>query len=303
MPVYNSARFLEESVNSVLSSSFKSLELILVDDGSTDGSGPLCDRLAFEDDRITVVHQPNGGVSRARNRGIDAAKGIYVAFVDSDDKVDPGMYEKLILAAAPDCDIVFCDMLLHYYNTDLPEETFALGKDRSQTIGNLLMSGRGGGPCHMIVKRNLIGTLRFPEHIHSGEDLWFTLRLFSSAGSMTKVNEPLYVYNQENNDSITHSTDTKMEESILQGMRENCQFLKEAGLFKKVKREFYWSVLRYKSRFALDPERIRFYRTLFPESNKYLISCPLISFRVKGVMFMLGLHMDALVRIILQLYK
>ncbi len=86
-------------------------------------------------------------------------------------------------------------------------------------------------------------------------------------------------------------------------MRENRQFLKEAGLFKKVKREFYWSVLRYKSRFALDPERIRFYRTLFPESNKYLISCPLISFRVKGVMFMLGLHMDALVRIILQLYK
>ena len=303
MPVYNSVRYLEESVGSVLSSSFRDLELILIDDGSTDGSGLLCDRLATEDPRITVIHQPNGGVSRARNKGLDIAQGDYVAFVDSDDTVVPEMYEKLLRAAMPDHDIAFCDMLLRFHDCDRPKETFALDSDRSRTLGNLLLSGIGGGPCHLVVRRGLVGALRFPDYLNCGEDLWFTLRLFCSASSIIKIDEPLYIYNQENGSSITHSISTKTEESILQGMRENRQFLKEAGLFDSVEREFYWSVLRYKSLYALDPERMGLYRTVFPEANRHIFSCPLLSSRVKFVMKLLDLHLDPLVRIILQLYK
>ena len=290
-------------MSSVLSSSFQDLELILVDDGSTDGSGPLCDRLAADDPRVSVIHQPNGGVSRARNKGLDVAKGDYVAFVDSDDRVDPQMYEKLLHAALPDRDIAFCDMLLRFHDCDRPKETFALGADRNRTIGNLLLSGIGGGPCHLVVRRSLVGSLRFPEHLHCGEDLWFTLRLFSSAGSITKIDEALYIYNQENSSSITHSLNTKTEESILQGMRENREFLEKAGLFNDVKREFYWSVLRYKSLFALDPDRIDLYRTCFPEARRYLFSCPLLSSRIKFIMSMLDLHLDVPVRAILRRYQ
>ncbi len=302
MPVYNSARYLAESIGSILSSTFKDLEIILVDDGSTDGSGAICDSFAGEDRPIRVIHQSNAGASHARNKGLEAATGTFVAFVDSDDLVTPRMYEKLVSAAEPGFDIAFCDMFLRFQDCDVAQETFRLGPDRSQTLRNLLLSGIGGGPCHMIVRRNLIGDLRFPEHIHSGEDLWFTLRLFTSAGAVTKVEEPLYIYNQENTCSITHSSDSKYEKSLLQGMEENRSFLEQSGLFDKVGSAFYWAVLRYKSRFALDPDRLSLYRTIIPEANRYTPSCPLISFRVKIIMIMLDFHLDALVRILIRMF-
>ncbi|MBR4586051.1 MAG: glycosyltransferase [Bacteroidales bacterium] len=302
MPVYNSARYLAESIGSILSSTFKDLEIILVDDGSTDGSGAICDSFAGEDRPIRVIHQSNAGASHARNKGLEAATGTFVAFVDSDDLVTPRMYEKLVSAAEPGFDIAFCDMLLRFQDCDVAQETFRLGPDRSQTLRNLLLSGIGGGPCHMIVRRSLIGDLRFPEHIHSGEDLWFTLRLFTSAGAVTKVEGPLYIYNQENTCSITHSSDSKYEKSLIQGMEENRSFLEQSGLFDKVGSAFYWAVLRYKSRFALDPDRLSLYRTIIPEANRYTPSCPLVSFRVKIIMIMLDFHLDVLVRILIRMF-
>ena len=96
VPVYNAEAYLEECVESVLTQSYINMELILVDDGSTDGSGELCDALAEHDKRIVVIHRENGGVSAARNTGLDAAKGKMVAFVDCDDYILPGMYETMI---------------------------------------------------------------------------------------------------------------------------------------------------------------------------------------------------------------
>jgi len=96
VPVYNAEEYLEECVDSVLSQSYINIELILVNDGSTDGSGELCDALAETDKRIVVIHQENGGVSKARNAGLDAATGNRIAFVDCDDYILPGMYETLI---------------------------------------------------------------------------------------------------------------------------------------------------------------------------------------------------------------
>ena len=95
VPVYNAEEYLEECVESILSQSYKYIELILIDDGSTDGSGELCDALAELDKRIVVIHRENGGVSEARNTGLDAAKGELIAFVDCDDYILPGMYETL----------------------------------------------------------------------------------------------------------------------------------------------------------------------------------------------------------------
>ena len=155
----------------------------------------------------------------------------------------------------------------------------------------------------MLTRRNTIGSLRFPDHLCSGEDLWYVLRLFIEAGSIVKVDEPLYIYNQENNESITHKMDGRAEQSILQGIMENREYLRENGLFESVRREFYWSVLRFKSRYALDPQRTASYRTILPEANRYLPSCPLLSFRVKAVMALLALHLDGIARHILHAYR
>lgn len=110
MPVYNTAAYLEETVRSVLAQTFQEFELILVDDGSTDGSDQLCDALAAKDGRIRVIHKRNGGVASARNAGLDAALGEYIGWVDSDDLVHPEMFDVMLaLIEQHKADIVQCE--------------------------------------------------------------------------------------------------------------------------------------------------------------------------------------------------
>ncbi|MDR2043959.1 MAG: glycosyltransferase [Clostridium sp.] len=98
VPVYHTVAYLPSCVGSIQAQTYRNLEILLVDDGSTDGSGQLCEELAQKDARIRVLHQENGGASAARNRGIAAAKGAYLGFVDSDDEISPDMYELLYRA-------------------------------------------------------------------------------------------------------------------------------------------------------------------------------------------------------------
>ena len=102
VPVYNVEKYLPRCVASLRAQTLADIEIILVDDGSPDGCPQMCDRFAAEDARIRVVHKANGGLSSARNAGIDAAAGQYLGFVDSDDAVSPDMYEKMVAAIEKD---------------------------------------------------------------------------------------------------------------------------------------------------------------------------------------------------------
>ena len=111
VPVYNVCAFLEQCIDSILAQTFTDYELILVDDGSTDGSGEICDRYAQSDSRIKVIHKENGGVVSARKAGIKVASGAYAGYVDGDDWIDPHMYEKMVhYMQRYDCDLVMCDV-------------------------------------------------------------------------------------------------------------------------------------------------------------------------------------------------
>ena len=111
VPVYNVCAFLEQCIDSILAQTFTDYELILVDDGSTDGSGEICDRYARLDGRIKVIHKENGGVVSARKAGIKAASGAYAGYVDGDDWIDPHMYEKMVhYMQKYDCDLIMCDV-------------------------------------------------------------------------------------------------------------------------------------------------------------------------------------------------
>lgn len=115
VPVYNVENYLEKCVTSILRQTFSDFELILVDDGSTDSSGGLCERLKERDSRIIVIHKENGGLSSARNAGIDIAKGSYLGFVDSDDFISTDMYEELLQAIEEyDADLAICDLVNCY---------------------------------------------------------------------------------------------------------------------------------------------------------------------------------------------
>ena len=108
VPVYNAEKYLRECLDSIVNQTYKNIEIILVDDGSTDGSGAICDEYADKDVRIKVYHIPNGGASNARNLGIDNADGEYLMFVDSDDIILPYVVERAIkLALEHNADIVY----------------------------------------------------------------------------------------------------------------------------------------------------------------------------------------------------
>ena len=115
VPVYKTEEYLERCVNSILNQTYKDIELIIVDDGSPDKCPAICDTFAQMDERVKVIHKVNGGVSTARNAGLEIATGDYIAFVDSDDYIELDMYEKMISKAVEyDCDVVMCDCMKSY---------------------------------------------------------------------------------------------------------------------------------------------------------------------------------------------
>lgn len=132
VPVYNVADYLPQCIDSIRNQTYTSWELILVDDGSKDESGELCDKFAETDERIKVIHIQNSGVSTARNIGLKNARGIYVAFVDGDDWIEPDMYEKLIVPMQDGADIAFCRLsssLTYYYTYTVQSLLSADGRD------------------------------------------------------------------------------------------------------------------------------------------------------------------------------
>ena len=114
MPVYNVEAYLSEALDSVINQSYDNLEIIVVDDGSTDGSGKICDEYAEKDERIRLIHQKNSGVSSTRNAALDAATGDFVIFIDSDDAYDPDYVTTMLDAMIEnDADMVICRFTVH----------------------------------------------------------------------------------------------------------------------------------------------------------------------------------------------
>ena len=123
VPIYKVEKYLDKCIEAIVNQTYKNLEIILIDDGSTDNCPAICDKWAEKDNRIVVIHKENGGLSDARNAGIAVATGDYIGFVDSDDYIEPDMYEKLLgVIHATDSDIASCNLRVVYENGD---ETYA----------------------------------------------------------------------------------------------------------------------------------------------------------------------------------
>ena len=134
VPVYNVEKYLRKCIESILNQTFREFELILVDDGSTDSSGKICDEYALKDSRIKVIHKENGGASSARNAGLDVAKGEYIGFVDSDDWIEMDMYGELYrLIKENNTDISVCGINnikdIKYKNENLKEKIQIIKKE------------------------------------------------------------------------------------------------------------------------------------------------------------------------------
>lgn len=171
VPVYNIEEYLPRCVRTLREQTYPNLEILLVDDGSTDGTGALCDRLAEEDPRVRVFHKENGGSSSARNLGIAEAKGEYLGFVDSDDYVEPDMYEKLY-AAIGQYGVSMAQTGRDEIDPDgsrLPD--ICIPPERPECIGaedfmrELLMHRGDCSFCTKLVKRSVLEHRKFPEGV------------------------------------------------------------------------------------------------------------------------------------------
>lgn len=199
LPAYNSENNIEACISSVLAQSVYDFELIAVDDGSTDSSPTLLERIAQKDNRIKVIHQKNAGVSAARNTGLHAALGKYVTFIDSDDRYKPDYLQKLHdIAVTLDADVVCCG----FENTKglvLSSVAYKKYEDKSQLLldyQELLDSRYLNVPWNKMYKREKIIT-KFPLNISLGEDLIFNLEVLQSCKNIVVIPDSLYIYKQD----------------------------------------------------------------------------------------------------------
>ena len=206
VPVYNTVALLPRCVESLLAQTYPNIEIILVDDGSPDGAGALCAQYAALHENITAISQENRGVSAARNAGIEAARGDYLGFVDSDDWIEPGMYGALLEAlAANSARVAACGYAVRrfdgYESSDNIDAATPPRLELEQALGSLIHPrGIQGFLCNKLFERGLLlqagggGLLRLDESIHVCEDLLFVSLCVESAGFVAFDNRPLYVY-------------------------------------------------------------------------------------------------------------
>ena len=195
VPVYNVQKYLEKCIDSLINQTLRDIEIILVDDGSTDNSGLICDKYAGKDSRIKVIHKTNEGVSCARNDGTDAATARYILFIDADDWVEPNLCEITYKAAAGNC----ADLVLYTYNKVyrdgriIPAEVDL--KSGFLTEEEALRFNVFYAPAVWLAlyRRELCNEVRFPAgKIH--EDFGIAHRYIHAAKSIFLINSPLYYY-------------------------------------------------------------------------------------------------------------
>ncbi|RBP03157.1 glycosyltransferase [Rossellomorea aquimaris] len=204
VPVYNVEPYINKCIDSILAQTFTDFELILVNDGSPDNCGRICDEYANKDSRIKVIHKENGGLSEARNVGLDTARGNYIGFVDSDDWIEPDMYELLhSISENNKCDIASCTSIIHYndkvvknglhpltiYNKEEALKTMLIGKLYDEVVWTKL------------IKRDLIRDIRFPVGLIY-EDTAFTYKLIHKAEKVCCIGQAKYHYIKRENSTM-----------------------------------------------------------------------------------------------------
>lgn len=229
VPVYNVERYLRTCVKSLLGQTYKNIEIILVNDGSRDESGTICDELKKNNDKISVIHKENGGLASARNKGLEYAKGKYVTFVDSDDYVAEDMYECLYEAIIRTSSKIACCNWLRHIDTEGKKEIISpIGQlytdetilSKEQAIKSLLLNnGMTYSACDKLFKKELFDEIRFPCENLPSEDIPCIYKIIKNADRIVHIGEAKYYYRIVQG-SISTQTFTKRNISTFEYMTD-----------------------------------------------------------------------------------
>lgn len=199
IPVYNVKVYLSKCIDSVLKQTYKNIEVILIDDCSNDGSEEICDYYSKLDERIIVIHKKNEGVSRARNLGIDIAKGEYIAFIDSDDYIKDSMIEDIISEIEKNkCDMGICGYSILYEDgkekiSDKKEEKLILNS--KETLKEIFSTNKiNGFLWNKVFSKTLLDKIRLKENLEICEDLHFVCNILKNELKICYIGKALYYY-------------------------------------------------------------------------------------------------------------
>ena len=225
VPIYNVGEYLPRCIDSILSQTHENLEIILINDGSTDNSGKICDEYAKKDNRIIVKHQENAGVSTARNAGLDIAKGEWIGFVDADDWIEPSMFEKLLSTAiTANKQLACCNYVKHHESGKTKSRMYrntpeTLTRDKMLTLV-LHLNYRFFVYCcylyhHSIFKTTAIAPtmaepVRFDPEIHYGEDRLMLVQAVIRADGTAYIPDALYNYYQRKGSAVYTVNDKRI---------------------------------------------------------------------------------------------
>ena len=287
VPIYNVEVYIRECIDSILAQTYPDFELILVDDGSPDDCGSICDEYAESDRRIIVIHKKNGGLTSARNAGLELAKGEWIMHVDGDDWIEPDMLESLLEAArVTGADLVFGDFL-----SDRPNEAYqklpSWSNDKRESMSNYMaytMTTIWGS----IAKRSLYTdhSLKSPETISYCEDFHLIVRLCHFAKKIVNVHRPFYHYRYRPT-SIMSNMSKRTEADEQWAYQDTIRFLKEQGVYEDYRRVMSWRVLKSTQDLLLDSSGHQQFLELFNDGREFIFSCPFVNKKIKMLAWMM----------------
>lgn len=290
VPVYKVEKYLNRCLDSIIAQTFTDWECILIDDGSPDNCGKICDDYAKKDERFVVIHQENAGVSAARNAGLDMAKGEYIGFVDGDDWIESNTYEIAINTAIKEnADLVewgcaLNDGVKDYKYLIHPEGAFDLFNTQVQLWH---------GPCTKLIKKSVLSMygLKFPQGIALAEDMYLSTKLFYYSKKSFGLSNCLYHYYQ-NPESATKLITIKK-------INDECTVVDELeSFFKEEKASKYWFDLIFEKKmkaknkyiFMLNKPNYKLWRKKYKDVTWGLFKIsPLLT---KVYYFFIVLHLD-----------
>lgn len=278
MPVYNKEKYIEISLNSVLKQTYKNLQIILVDDGSTDKSGEICEEYALKDNRIEVFHKENGGVATALNLGLQKVKGDYISFIDSDDYVCPTFCEELYdLLLENDADISECEFFrISARDSEKSQEILDAENSKynksEDVCDNMKALRLLYGPCgqayvkkdikcNKLYKKEIFADIEFQEgKLYEDDNTIY--KILNKAKKLVSTNRRLYGYIQSENSRMRRDITRKMIDDTLYAFSHAASFFeqrKETEIEAKARRKYleYCIELAYKVKISRNAEKVQ----------------------------------------------
>ena len=304
VPVYNTEKYLHRCIDSVLAQTYKDFELLLIDDGSKDSSGAICDEYAARDSRVKVFHKEYGGVSSARNAGLAIASGDWIMHLDGDDWIAPDIQERLIRKGEDTgADIVMGDFLFAYSDRDILYSLPDWDNNKTASLNRYITSVWTcvwGG----IHKRSLyeVYQLKSPQGVTYCEDFHLMARLCYHAKKVVNLHRPFYHYRQQEG-SVMHNLNKKTEQNEQWVYQDIIRFFKEQGVYDDYRKSMCWRMLKATQELVLEKSTWKEFQEMVPEKKHYIWDCPYINRKLKMNMWCLTHHLSWISLLILNLRK